>query len=274
MLSLGRRVGLGKYTGLSHDRTKAQLMDPTDIALLSGLIFSAALLYTSVGHAGASGYIAAMALFGLAPAVMKPTALALNILVAGFATLSWTKNGRDLEWRALIPLVAASVPAAFVGGAVQLNDQTYRILIGLMLLAASLKFIGRPQSTTPEPESPARIPLVLGLATGAGVGLLSGLTGTGGGIFLSPILLMAGWASTRQASALVAPFILANSIAGLLGNASALQFLPSELKWFVPAALLGAFVGTRIGTRWVSSRTLQQLLGAVLLIAAAKFLFT
>lgn len=249
-------------------------MDTTDTILLAALILLAAVLYTSVGHAGASGYIAAMALFGLSPSVMKPTALALNILVAGWATWTWTDKGRTLNTQALLPLVLGSVPAAFVGGAFQLSDQVYRGLIGLTLLAAGLKFLSHPKLKSDEPETPLpSVPRLPGLAVGIVVGLLSGLTGTGGGIFLSPLLLVLGWAGPRQASAIAAPFILMNSVAALLGNVAALQNVPKELFWFIPAALAGAAIGTRIGTRWASSRNLLQLLGAVLLIAAAKFLF-
>ena len=237
-------------------------------------MFAAALLYTSVGHAGASGYLAAMALVGLAPAVMKPTALTLNILIAGFATLRWTRNGRDLAWTALLPLVLGSVPAALLGGAIQLPATWYRALIGVMLLAAGIKFLLQPRSNAAVDEPSPRVPWAAGLATGAAVGLLAGLSGTGGGIFMSPLLLLFGWAGPRQTSGLTAPFILLNSAAALFGNVAVLKSLPAELPWFVMAAMLGALVGTQLGINWVSSVTLQRLLGVVLLIAAGKFLLS
>ena len=249
-------------------------MDPATVALLCGLMFAAAMLYTSVGHAGASGYLAAMALVGLAPVVMKPTALTLNILIAGFATLRWTRNGRDLAWAALLPLVLGSVPAAFLGGAIQLSNSSYRALVGIMLLAAGLKFLFQPRSNLAGSEPSARVPWVPGLAAGAAVGLLSGLTGTGGGIFLSPLLLLFGWAGPRQTSGLTAPFVLLNSAAALFGNVAVLRSLPAELPWFIVAAMLGAVAGTQLGIKWVSSVTLQRLLGVVLLIAAGKFLLS
>lgn len=249
-------------------------MSGAELLVLGALIFAAASLYTSVGHAGASGYIAAMALVGIAPDIMKPTALVLNILVAGLATARWTRNGRDLDWRALLPLVVTSVPAAFIGGAIQLGATHYRMLVGVMLLVAAVRFLWQPKSDAGGIAIATRVPLVAGLATGAGVGLLSGLTGTGGGIFLSPLLLLLGWAGTRQASGLTAPFILLNSVAALTGNIAAVQKLPSELPWLVLAALGGALLGTQIGVRWVGTDTLQRLLGVVLLIAAGKFLFS
>lgn len=249
-------------------------MTGLELAVLAALFFAAASLYTSVGHAGASGYLAAMALMGIAPAVMKPTALAINILVASLATARWTNNGRELQWRSLLPLVAASVPAAFLAGSYQLSDRSYRALVGVVLLFAAIKFLLQPNPPSQTGDEPADIPVGPGLVTGAAVGALSGLTGTGGGIFLSPLLLLFGRTGIRQVSGLTAPFILLNSIAALAGNTAALKGLPSELPVLVAAALVGALVGTQVGTRWVSTVTLQRLLGAVLVIASAKFLFS
>lgn len=247
-------------------------MNIAEVVLLAAMLMGAAMLYTTVGHAGASAYIAAMALMGVAPEVMKPTALTLNILVAAFATLRWTRNGRDLAWKSLLPLVAGSVPAAFVGGAIQLPATQYRLLLGLMLLAAAGKFLFHPNKATTDAAPSVSVPLLGGAATGTLIGLLSGLTGTGGGIFLSPLLLLFGWTGARQASGLVAPFILLNSIAALSGNLVAVRNLPQELPLFVMAALTGALIGTQVGINWVSNETLQRLIGLVLLIAAGKFL--
>ena len=249
-------------------------MSGLELSILAALIFAAASLYTSVGHAGASGYLAAMALMGVAPVVMKPTALAINILVAGLATARWTRNGRDLEWRSLLPLVITSVPAAFFAGAYQLSDRHYRVLVGVMLLLAGMKFLLQPKAEAEGQPAPSDIPVAAGLAVGAAVGALSGLTGTGGGIFLSPLLLLFGRSGVRQVSGLTAPFILLNSVAALAGNAAALNGLPPELPVLIAAALCGALVGTQVGIKWVSTDTLQRLVGAVLLIAAAKFLFS
>jgi uncharacterized membrane protein YfcA len=251
-------------------------LSASDIALLSGLIFAAAILYTSVGHAGASGYLAAMALFGLAPAVMKPTALTLNILVASFAVIRLQQAGL-VNWRPLVPLVAGSIPAAFIGGSIQLPGAWYRVLVGLVLLAASAKFFFDPRDTSAADDLPRAvqsIPAGPALLTGGLIGILSGLTGTGGGIFLSPLLLLFGWAGARQQAGITAPFILVNSIAGLAGNLVSLQSLPADLPYFVIAALLGAVLGTQLGIRWFSARALQRALGVVLVIAAGKFLLT
>jgi hypothetical protein len=242
--------------------------------LLASLIAGVATLYTSVGHAGASGYIAVMALMGLAPQVMRPTALTLNILVAALATARWTRNGRDLAWSSLLPLVMTSVPAAFIGGAIELTGDQYRMLLGAVLAAAGVKFLWGPGPGIGSGSLVVCVPWMLGLLTGGCVGLLSGLTGTGGGIFLTPLLVLAGWAGARQASGLTAPFILVNSIAALAGNVAVIQRLPDELPVLITAAMLGALLGTQIGVSWASNKTLQRLLGVVLLIAAGKFLLT
>ena len=249
-------------------------MSGLEIAGLCLLILVAATIYTSVGHAGASGYLAAMALFGLPPLVMKPTALTLNVMVASLATYRLRKAGL-VKWRPLLPLVGASMPAAFVGGAIQLPGEWYRMLVGMVLLAAAWKLFFRPKDA-PQPGAPAAvsIPVMPAVATGLLVGFLSGLTGTGGGIFLSPLLLFFGWAGARQQAGLTAPFILLNSVAGLAGNVLSLQRLPPELPWFAGAALLGALLGTQLGIKWFSVRALQRALAVVLVVAALKFVLT
>lgn len=252
--------------------SRAGQLVSNDLVTLSALIFAAAMLYSSVGHAGASGYIAAMALVGTAPTVMRPTALVLNILVATLGTIRWHGLGL-INWRALFPLLLGSVPCAFAGGAIHLPAHWYRLLIGALLLLAAAKLLIRPSAPKGDDHGTAQVPNVGGFVSGGSVGFLSGLTGTGGGIFLSPILLLLRWATPRQASGLTAPFILFNSIAALAGNLLSMQSLPAELPWLATAALSGGIVGTQIGTRWASGVLLQRLLGIVLVIAAAKFLW-
>lgn len=244
-----------------------------DMAVLSALIFAAALLYSSVGHAGASGYIAAMALVGIAPVVMKPTALVLNVLVAGLGTVRWYRLG-FVKWRALLPLLAASVPCAFIGGAIQLPGTWYRLLIGtILIIAAAMMLTKQKHDPAAAAEGATAVPVAGGLLTGGSVGLLSGLTGTGGGIFLSPILLMMRWADPRQASGITLPFILFNSLAGLMGNLVALRALPAELPLFAASALAGGLLGTHFGSRHASNVLLRRLLAVVLLIAGVKFIW-
>lgn len=244
----------------------------TDLLLLSGLIFVVAVLYSSVGHGGASGYIASMALFGIAPSVMRPTALVLNVLVASMGTYRLHRAGL-VNWRALLRLSAASVPMAFMGGMIVLPGDWYRTLVGLVLAAAAIRLFLDPREARPLPAA-ITPPWIAALVTGGGIGLLSGLTGVGGGIFLSPFLVLFGWAGARHTSGITAPFILVNSLAGLAGNIVAVRALPPELPFFAAAALLGALVGTQLAIRWLSPRILLQILAAVLIVAAAKFVLT
>jgi uncharacterized membrane protein YfcA len=236
--------------------------------LLAACMFVGAVLYTSVGHAGASAYIALMALFGVAAPVMRPTALALNILVASFTSFRYLRAGL-FRWRTLWPFLIGSVPFALLGGAIQIPGAYYRPIVGVVLLigAARLLWPGELRSNL-APRDP---PVWLGLVCGAGIGLLSGLTGTGGGIFLSPLLLFAGWSGTRTASGVAAAFILCNSIAGLLGNVAIVQSLPADLPLYAVAVLLGATIGTTLGIRFAVPLILKAL-GLVLVVAGLKLI--
>jgi uncharacterized protein len=235
---------------------------------LAACMLVGAALYTSVGHAGASAYIALMALFGVAPAVMRPTALALNILVAGFTSFRYLRVGL-FRWRTLWPFLIGALPFAVIGGAVQLPGQFYRPLVGVILIIAGIRFLWPKELTAnQEPRDP---PVIAGVAFGAVVGLLSGLTGTGGGIFLSPILLFAGWSDARMASGVAAVFILCNSIAGLLGNIAIVKSLPADLPIYAAAVLAGAVIGTTLGIK-LGVLVILKALGAVLIIAGCKLI--
>jgi hypothetical protein len=236
---------------------------------LAGLIFLAAALYSSVGHAGASGYLAAMAMFGLAPAVMKPTALMLNIFVAVIATTKFYRAG-CFSWQLFAPFAVSSVPFAFIGGAISLPGHLYKPVVGIVLLYSAYRLVaakGITKEVTPAPPLPVT-------AFGAGIGLLSGLTGVGGGIFLSPLLLFAGWAETRKASGVAAAFILVNSVAALLGHYSATADVPEQIAVWAPAAILGGLAGSHYGSRRLPTPIILKLLAIVLLIAGTKLLLT
>ena len=236
--------------------------------LLAACMFLGAVLYTSVGHAGASAYIALMALFGLAPAVMRPTALALNILVASFTSFRYLRAGL-FRWRTLWPFLLGAIPFAFIGGAIQLPGAYYKPIVGVVLLVGGARLLWPKELTTnAEPRDP---PVWLGALCGAGIGLLSGLTGTGGGIFLSPLVLFLGWSATRTASGVAAVFILCNSVAGLLGNVAIVRALPPDLPLYAVAVLLGAIVGTTFGIRFAVPHVLKAL-GLVLIVAGMKLI--
>jgi uncharacterized protein len=237
--------------------------------LLAVLILGVALLYSSVGHAGASGYLAAMALLGVTPDVMKPTALVLNILVALIASATFYRAGHfslHLFW----PFALTSVPCAFLGGAITLPNQWYRVGVGVLLLYSAVQMFFTRRAVAD--RASAHPPLGLALGIGAAVGLVSGLIGVGGGIFLSPILLLTGWAGVREAAAVSALFILVNSVAGLLGHVTSVAGLPGALPLFALAAVIGGSIGARYGSRRLPSTALRQALAVVLVIAGVKLI--
>lgn len=246
-------------------------MSISTIAALAILIFAAALLYSSVGHAGASGYLAAMALFGVAPDVMKPTALALNILVSSIATVKFYRAD-CFSWGVFWPFALASIPFAFIGGALALPTTIYKPVVGVILLYAAYHLFKVDQFVTG--ASIKRLPLWGALISGVVIGLLSGLTGVGGGIFLSPLLLLMGWAETRKTSGVSAAFILVNSVSALSGHLSSVVALPRPTLFWAMTALIGGWVGAEYGSRRLSGATLRRLLAAVLIIAGLKMIFT
>ncbi len=239
--------------------------------ILTALIFLAATLYASVGHAGASGYLAAMALVGVAPAVMKPTALTLNILVASIAIFKYYRAGA-FSWPLFWPFAVASIPFAYLGGLLTLPGHIYKPLVGVVLIYAAW----RSYHTAHQPAQiiDVRPPLILLFAAGAALGFLSGLTGVGGGIFLSPLLLFLRWAQMRVISGIAAAFILVNSIAGLFGVMSANTTLPSALPFWALAAIAGGYIGAEYGSKRLGNPAIQKLLAIVLAIAGAKMIAT
>src|SRR5437868_12185529 len=242
-------------------------MDPTTIVMLAILFALGAALYSSVGHGGASAYIAAMALFSVAPETMKPTALALNLLVAGFGTWRYWKHSLT-NWKLVLAFALTATPAAFIGGAIHLPAIYYKPLVGILLWLAAVRLLWQPKMLAERPvQAP---PYWLSLPSGAVLGLLAGLTGTGGGIFLSPLIILNGWEEPRRTSGVVAAFILFNSIAGLAGNIASVGHLPRELPLFLVAVGGGALLGTWLGVERLPRPWLLRTLGAVLLIAGAK----
>lgn len=246
-------------------------MDGTSIFWIVALMAVAAALYSSVGHGGASAYLAIMALFSVAPETMRPTALALNLVVATFAASRFALK-RQTNWRLLAAFAVTAVPAAFLGGMFHLPAEVYRPLVGIMLLAAAVRLFWQPERLA---ARPARSPsLAITLPTGAGLGLLAGLTGTGGGIFLSPLIILFGWEDARRASGIAAAFIVLNSAAGLLGNLSSVRHLPAELPILVISVFAGAVLGTWLGVTRLPRHRLLQGLAIVLVIAGFKLLLT
>jgi uncharacterized membrane protein YfcA len=242
--------------------------------LLAALFFAVAVLYSSVGHAGASGYIASMALLGFAPEQVRPTALALNLLVGGIGLFRWWRGGH-VRWRNVLPFVLASAPAAFLSAQVTLPKESYSMLLGIVLLVAAIG-VFRHASRAEAEDAVAHgrdVPWLAGLLVGAAIGTLSGLTGTGGAIFLTPLLLFARWMPTREASGASVAFVWINSLTGLAGLLHSGQSLPAMLPWWLGVVAIGALIGTQMGLKWLPVRSLRLALGVVLLIAAAKLIF-
>ena len=241
-----------------------------DIYLLIPLIFLAALLFSSVGHGGASAYLAAFALIGLAPASMRPAALCLNVLVASIALYKFYKV-RAFDWQMFWPIALTSVPAAFLGGQVTLPNPIYKVLVGACLIYAAWTVFSQANKTDEITVKPIVKPVLMAL--GAGLGFLAGLTGVGGGIFLSPILLYFGWAKTKVVSGVAAAFILANSISGLLGFLNKSPTLPVGLIYWAIAVIAGGLIGAEYGSKRLANPSIRKLLALVLLFAGSKMLF-
>ncbi len=236
--------------------------------LLACCFFLVAMLYGSVGHGGASGYLAVMAFAGMAPVVMRPTALTLNLLVAGMSMFAFARAG---HFRGLYfwPFILTSVPFAWLGARLELPSPIFKALLGFALVCAAVRFF-IPASPSQEERRPFLGWMFL---AGAVIGLISGLIGVGGGIFLTPLLLLCGWCGTKTAAAVSAPFIVINSMTGLAANPSLLQHLPPAWPLLAACVVGGGFLGARWGSGLARIPQFRTALGAVLLIASAKLLF-
>ena len=226
-----------------------------------------AVLYTSVGHAGSSAYIAVMTLFNLPSTVIRPTALTLNIAVSAYASWRYIRN-KFFDKKLFLFLSLGAIPAAFIGGHINLPSEIYKPAVGVLLIVSGLRFIFLAATRDRELKA---VNYPLAIAMGIAIGFLSGITGTGGGIFLSPLIIWLGWNHVKQASGTVAAFIFVNSVAGLLGNYRSTSELPDTLPLFLGAVIIGALIGTRLGISRFTSVGVKRALGLVLIIAGLKF---
>lgn len=234
------------------------------------LLFVVAFLYASVGHGGASGYLALMAIFGAAPEVMKPTALLLNLFVSLVAFVQFYRSGH-FRARLFLSFAVASVPLSFVGGLVALEGTLYRQLLGVLLLVPVARFLffkGDPVKDL----QPAQVPL--SLVIGGVIGFLSGLIGIGGGILLSPVLLLLRWADQKQTAAISALFIFVNSLAGLAGQLTIGLSFSADMYLLAGIAFAGGLAGAYLGASRFPQAALKHILAMVLLLAVYKLLFT
>ncbi len=244
-----------------------------DAVWLGAVFLVIALVYASVGQAGASGYIAVMALFGFAPLVMKTTALALNLLVAGIGTILFLKAGR-LSWQNVYPFALLGFPFSLLGGAIQLPEQIFYPVVGAVLVLSALEMarsaLRKQAAVTTDQIAP---PFYAALATGAVIGFVSGTTGTGGGVFLAPVILAMNWGTARQTAATTAVYNLMNSAAALLGAYAHWDQLPAPLPWWIASVAFGGTVGALIGSRYLSDRWLRGVLAVLLLVSGLKLLW-
>ena len=241
-------------------------MEPTTLLIILA-IFVVAVMYSSVGHGGASGYLAVMAFFAVAPEVTRPTALVLNLFVATIGTVQFYRAGY-FSWRLFWPFAVASIPAAFVGGMVHLPTDVYKIVLGAVLCLAAVRLAINLKGDD-EVKDP---PIIACLLIGAVIGLLSGMVGVGGGIFLTPILLLMHWAETRVAAGVSVLFILVNSASGLAGNYKQVSVLPPDVWIWIAAAVVGGVVGSTLGSKKFDSITLRRILAVVLMFAGVKLI--
>ncbi len=230
-------------------------------------VFVVAVLYSSVGHGGASGYLAVMAFAATLPSVTRPTALILNIFVASIAFLQFYRE-KHFDWKIFLPFAVTSVPFAFLGGMVNLPTNIYKIVLGAVLILAAIR-LAIDLKNENEPHAPN---LWLSLIIGAVLGFLSGLVGVGGGIFLTPILLLMNWTETKRAAGISALFILVNSISGLAGNYAQVRGLSSGVFVWIIAAIVGGIIGSTLGSKRFNSLTLRRVLAIVLLFAGVKLI--
>ncbi len=241
------------------------------IAGLTGLFLLMAVLYAAVGQGGGSGYLAAMALLGVTPESFRLIALTLNVVVALIGLVKFTRAGY-FNGKLLLPFVVSSVPLAFVGGYLSLPPQVFKPLVGVALLWAAVLLLWKPPR--PDEEVKGNPPAWASLSAGGGIGLLSGLIGIGGGIFLAPLLILRGWASAKTTACLSSAFILVNSLAALAGVAFHTQGIPVFLPVWMVVVALGGWVGADFGAKKLSPQTLHWLLAVVLVIAGARMVLS
>lgn len=242
-----------------------------EVYLLAPLILIAAALFSSVGHGGASAYLAVMGLMSVAPESMRPAALVLNVFVASIAIYKFYKADA-FSWRLFLPLSMASIPAAVIGGLITLPNHFYKPIVGFVLLFAAWHIFTKARLAYTVNKVPVRRSVLLGV--GLVLGFLSGLTGIGGGVFLSPILLFFKWAETKVISGVAAAFILVNSISGLIGVLIKQPQLPVDLPYWVVAAILGGLIGAEYGSQRFANPTIRKILALVLLLAGGKMVLS
>lgn len=235
------------------------------------LLAIVAFLYSSVGHGGASGYLAVMAIMGIAPSLMKSSALLMNLAVSLFSFFGFYRAG-FFKWKLFWPFALASIPMAYVGGTITLSDAIYKKILAICILISIARLLYQFRNEETESRD---IPIWAGLTAGGIIGLLSGMIGIGGGIILSPLMLLMKWSKLKETAAVSALFIFVNSLSGLYGQIAKGGFqIPENLQWAILATILGGLVGSYFGSQKFNLPTLRYMLALGLVIACAKLMFT
>jgi uncharacterized protein len=237
----------------------------TELIILIGLM---AFFYSSVGHGGASGYLAVMALYAIPSTVMKPTSLVLNIFVSLISFIGYYRAGH-FSWKKFFPFAIASIPMSYIGGIIDIEDKLYKIILGIVLILATVRLIWNI-----EQKQTKELNFNLALIIGAAIGFLSGLLGIGVGIILSPVMLLLGWGSIKETAAVSALFILVNSVAGLLGKTTTGVNLSEDMQLMIGSAIIGGLLGSYFGVKKFNYNILKYILALVLIIASIKLIFT
>ncbi|WP_294276459.1 sulfite exporter TauE/SafE family protein [uncultured Chryseobacterium sp.] len=240
------------------------------VELFYSILFFVAFFYAAVGHGGASGYLALMALYGVAPEEMKPTALMLNLFVSLTSFIQYYRGGYFLK-KLFIPIAAASVPLAFIGGMITVEESIYKRILGVLLLFPVFRFFffRNVEDSALKDQN-----LVIAVITGGIIGFLSGMIGIGGGIILSPVLLLLQWTNQKQTAAISAAFIFVNSLAGLGGMLTQGISFTGNMLMYIAVAFTGGLLGAYIGAKRFNQNVLKYILAVVLLMASYKLLFT
>jgi uncharacterized membrane protein YfcA len=263
-------VRSGNKTRIVDERSSVDMND-TFFALSLAVV---ALFYSSVGQAGGTGYVAVMGLAGFDPATIKPTALALNVLVSAIGCYRFYRAGM-LTWRTVYPFALLGAPFSLLGGALHLPASVYMPVVGLLLLIAGIQTLGSARdASTLDQQAPVVPPFLPSLLVGGVIGLVSGVTGVGGGIFLAPVVLAMRWTETRRAAAISAVFNLLNSAAALLGAWATMPSLPTHLPIWLACVAVGGLLGSWLGAKYLKPAALRLILAVLLLAAAARMIAT
>ena len=240
-----------------------------DLFLLLVILLAVSFFYSSIGHGGASGYIAVLTILNLSVSVIRPSALLLNVFVAGISFFQYYTAGY-FKWKLFYPFALLSVPLAYAGSFIELDHIWYKRIVGICLILAVFRILGffDPKEVRPDKE----LPLAAGLSIGAALGFLSGVIGIGGGIILSPVILLFRWGNLKETSAVSALFIVVNSLAGILGLIKQGFTWPSEIALWIPVVVIGGFVGAWWGSRKAGNTALKYVLSLVLGFAALKLI--